>query len=142
MNNPGVYNLGNKVLTVALDDEVITDVGGVGYISDLSGMLGANIQIRFNFGSGSTSGKIFIQTSLDQGDTWIDVICMTFTDSSVTKVWNFSGLTPKSAYATTDGSLSDDSCIDGILGDRWRAKVTTEGTYATNTSLSVRLTAR
>ncbi len=143
MNNPGVFDLGSKVITGALSGEVITDIDGVEYVNGLEGMLSANVEIRFGYGSGGTSGKVYVQTSLDQGDTWCDVVCMTFTTSSVTKVFNLSGLTAKTTgVAPSDGALADDSCVDGILGDRFRTKVSTIGTYATSSSLAVRLVAR
>jgi len=144
---PGVYNLGDRVITGAMSGEVITEGNDAGasveYINDLEGMLSASLEVRFIYGSGGTSGKVYVQTSLNQGSTWIDVWCMTFTTNSLDKIVNLSGLTPKTSAATvTDGALGDDTCLDGFLGDRWRSKVTTIGTYAGSTSLSVRLVAR
>lgn len=144
MNNPGVYNLGDRVITGAFTGTVITDgTDSDEFVKNLEGMLSANVEIRFSYGAGGTNCKVYVQTSLDQGTTWIDVICMLSTTSSETLVFNLSALTAKTTgYAPTDGSLSDDSSIDGILGDRWRVKVTSTGTYTTNTSVAVRLTAR
>ena len=144
---PGIYNLGDRVITGAMSGEVITEGNDSGasveYVGDLEGMLAASLEIRFIYGSGGTSGKVYIQTSLNQGSTWIDVVCVTFTTSSLDKVVNLSGLTPKTtAVVVTDGALGDDTCLGGFLGDRWRSKVTTIGTYAGSTSLSVRLVAR
>jgi len=42
----------------------------------------------------------------------------------------------------TPVALADDATKDGILGPRWRARILTVGTYAGNTSLAIRLTAR
>lgn len=144
MDNPGVYNLGDRVITSALTGEVITNGSDSDeFIDDLEGMLSANIEVKFSYGAGGTSGKVYIQTSLDQGTSWIDVICFTFLLVSKTLVYNLSALTPKTTgHAVTDGSLTDDTVVDGILGDRWRTKVTTVGTFTTNTSIAVRLTAR
>jgi hypothetical protein len=142
MNIPGVYDLGSVALTSALTGVVITSRQGVAEVDDLEGMLAASIQIRFAYGSGGTNCKIYVQTSLDQGTTWIDVICATFTTASANKAFNLSGLTPKTMAVTpSDGALADDTAVDGILGDRWRAKITSTGTYA-NTNVAVRLTAR
>ncbi len=144
MNNPGVYDLGDRVITTALTGEVIT-LGSHDdeFIDSLEGMLSANVEIRFSYGAGGTNCKVYVQTSLDQGTTWVDVICMLCAMASETLVFNLSGLTAKTTgVAPSDGSLADDSCVDGVLGDRWRVKLTTTGTYTTNTSVAVRLTAR
>lgn len=144
MNNPGVYNLGDYALTTAVTGLVITDGGdGVAYIDNLEGMLAATLQVKFAYGSSGMSCKIYVQTSLDQGFTWVDVACVALTTASATKIINLSGLTPKTTAATpSDGALTDDTCVDGILGDRWRVKITSTGTYAGGTSLSVRMQAR
>ena len=144
MINPGVYNLGDRVVTGAMSGEVITDgTDSDAFIKNLEGLLSANIEIRFSYGAGGTNCKVYVQTSLDQGTTWIDVICMLSTTASETLVFNLSALTAKTTgYAPTDGSLADDTSVDGILGDRWRVKLTTTGTYTTNTSVAIRLTAR
>lgn len=143
MNNPGVYNLGDYALTTAVTGQVITDANDNAYIEDLEGMLAATLQIKLNYGSGGTTAKVYVQTSLDQGSTWVDVACATFTTSSATKIVNLSGLTPKTTAATpADGALTDDTCVDGVLGDRFRVKITSTGTYAGSTSVSVRMQAR
>jgi hypothetical protein len=147
MNNPGVKDLGDKIITGAMSGEVITsapDSTGAtqAYVSSLEGMLSCGIEIRFIYGSSGTTCKIYVQTSLDQGTTWSDVICMACTTASKTRLFNLSGLTPKSATTPADGVLTDDTDVDGIVGDRFRVKVVSTGTYAGNTQVSVRLVAR
>ena len=143
MNNPGVYNLGSRVITGAMSGEVITLIGSDEFVDGLEGILSASFELRFSYGSGGTSCKVYVQTSLDQGTTWVDVICGAFDTSSDTLIFNLSGLTPKTTgIVPTDGSLTDNTSLDGILGDRFRAKVTSVGTYATNTLLDVRMVAR
>jgi hypothetical protein len=142
MNVPGVYDLGSVALTVALTGQVVTNIQNAPYVDNLEGMLAASLQIRFAYGSGGTNCKVYVQTSLDQGTTWIDVISATFTTASANKVFNLSALTPKTMAVTpSDGALADDTAVDGVLGDRWRAKITSTGTYA-NTNVAVRMTAR
>lgn len=143
MISPGVYNLGDVALTTAVTGSVITNANDVAYLEDFEGMVAATLQLKFSHGSGGTNCKAYVQTSLDQGSTWIDVACVVFTTASATKVINLSGLTPKTTAVTpSDGALTDDTCLDGVLGDRWRAKITSTGTYAGSTSLSVRMQAR
>lgn len=110
-------------------------------ISDLAGMTAVSIQARFAYGSGGTSAKAYVQTSLDQGNTWADLACIAFGVVSETQVLNLSGLTPKGLTVPADGALTDDTVLDGILGDRLRVKVVSVGTY-TNTTLSVRASVR
>jgi hypothetical protein len=144
MDNPGIYDIGSSAITVALTGEVITSVtdsngDAQAYVGDLDGALGVGLQVRFSYGSGGTTCKVYVQTTLDQGDTWIDVACAAFTTSSATKVLNLSGLTAKTTAATPgDGALADDTAVDGIIGDRWRVKVTSTGTYAGSTTVAVR----
>jgi hypothetical protein len=94
-------------------------------------MTAVTVQARLAMGTGGTTAKVFVQTSLDQGTTWVDVACLAFTTTGATKVVNLSGLTPKASPATpTDGAMSDDTALDGVLGDRLRAKIITTGTYS------------
>lgn len=143
-----IYNLGDAAITTAVTGSVITDGTSASgedqaFIDRLTDLTGVTLQVRFAYGSSGTSAKVYVQTSLDQGTTWVDIYCATFTTSSATKIVNLSGFTAKTTAATpTDGSLSDDTCLDGVLGDRLRAKITTTGTYATNTTVSVRASIR
>lgn len=142
MENPGVYDLASIALTTALTGEVVTDISGVEYVGDIEGMLAASLQVRFAYGSGGTTARVYVQTSLDQGTTWCDVCCVALTTASATKIVNLSGLTAKTTAATPgDGALADDTCVDGILGDRFRVKITSTGTYV-GTTVAVRLNAR
>lgn len=148
MDRAGLHNLGDKVFTTAVSGEVITSQTAangtsITYLDRLDGMLASAIEMRFAYGSGGTSVKAWLQTSLDQGQTWVDIACGAFTTSSATKIFNLSALTPKTSVVTpTDGTLSDDSAVDGVLGDRLRVKVTSVGTYAGNTTLGVRAVVR
>jgi hypothetical protein len=143
MENPGIYNLGDYALTTAVTGEVITESDDAAYIDGLEGMLAASIQIKLAYGANGTTLKVYVQTTLDQGATWVDVACSAFTTASATKIINLSGLTPKTTAATpTDGSMTDDTALDGVLGDRWRVKITSVGTYSGSTTLSVRMHAR
>ena len=148
MNAPGIYDVGSSAITTAVTGSVITsstDSAGtaIEYVDRLDGLTAITAQFRLAYGSGGTTVKAYLQTSIDQGTTWVDIACVAFTTSSSTKVVNLSGLTAKTTAATpTDGSLTDDTCVDGILGDRLRVKITTTGTYAGSTTLSVRVSAR
>jgi hypothetical protein len=147
MNSPGVYDLGTLAITTAVTGEVITEGSSasgasIAYVDRLEGMLAATIEANFTYGSsGGTTAKVTVETTLNQGTTWIEVARFAFTTASKQSVVNLSGLTAVTTVYTP-AALSDDSVKDGILGDRFRAKVTTTGTYVGNASVTVRLQAR
>ena len=149
MDSPGLKNLGDVALAAinaATTATVVTsssDSAGnaQAYIDGLEGMLAASLSVNFTYGSGGTSLKVIIETSLDQGTTWIEVWRAAFATASEQNVVNLSGLTPKTT-PNTPAALSDDTCLDGMFGDRWRARILAVGTYAGNTSLSIRMNAR
>jgi hypothetical protein len=94
-----IYNLGDYALTTAVTGSVITDSGDDAFIEP-DDFHAATIQIKLAYGSGGTTLKVYVQTSLDQGSTWVDVSCSAFTTASATKIVNLSGLTPKTTAAT------------------------------------------
>lgn len=111
-------------------------------ITGLTGMQSLTVSLRFAWGSGGTAVKAYLQTSIDGGNTWIDIACVVFGTASEHAALNFSALTPKITQVTpSDGAMSDDTAIDGILGDRVRLKVVSTGTYAGNTLLVGRMVA-
>lgn len=135
MLNPSIYALADRAITTAINEAQTA-------ITDLDGMTAVTLQARLAMGTGGTTAKVYVQTSLDQGVTWIDVACLAFTTAGAVKVVNLSALTPKGTpVVPTDGALADDTIVDGVLGDRLRAKIVTTGTYA-NAIVSVRAAVR
>jgi hypothetical protein len=110
-------------------------------VDDLSGALAITLSARLAYGSGGTSCYALVETSLDQGVTWVQIARFDFTTSGLQKVMTVSGLTPRLAAASA-GSLSADTALDGTLGDRLRATVVSTGTYAGSTVVSVRANVR
>jgi hypothetical protein len=94
------------------------------------------VVIDFVYGSGGTSGKVWVQTSLDGGTTWVDIANMTFLLASKKRVMNLTSSPITAPYTPTDGTLADDTVRDGLTGGVYRTKLTTIGTYAA-TTLSV-----
>lgn len=140
----GIYNLGDAAVTTAVTNSVITDgVSSAGvaqaFIDGLEWMAAVTLFVNFTFGSGGSTCIVIIETTLD-GVNWIDVARFDFATTSGAKRANLSGLTPVGVAAVA--ALSSEGVLDGILGDRLRAKVTSTGTYAGNTSVSVRAAVR
>jgi hypothetical protein len=104
----------------------------------LAGMKYLVVEAKFVHGSSGTTAKVFIQTSLDGGVTWIDVMCFAFTTSSLSKVSATNAYIALAAGVTPgDGALADNTIVNGLLGDRVRAKLVTTGTYADSTNVTV-----
>lgn len=104
-------------------------IGGARYLT---------AQAKFLYGAGGTTVKAWLQTSLDGGTTWIDIMSFAFTTAAATKV---SAVTANIALAAAvtpgDAALADNTILTGLLGDRVRIKYTTTGTYTGATSLAV-----
>lgn len=96
------------------------------------------VQAAFVYGSGGTSADAYVQTSLDFGVTWIDVMNFHFTTASATKVSAVVSTTALAAApALTDGSLASNTILSGLIGERLRVKYVTVGTYAGGTTLTL-----
>lgn len=140
MDNPGIYSLtkngGASDLAIAGAGTFVCDV-----VDGLEGMTGVALQAQLAYGSGGSAVKAYCQTTLDQGNNWIDVACFLF-EGGTAKVVNLSADTPvTSPVVSEDGALPNDSTLNGILGDRLRCKVVVTGTFA-NSVLSVRANVR
>lgn len=129
-------NLLTKTITVAQ----AAQLGGVLALPNAPER--ATLHANFVYGSGGTSVDAWVQTSLDDGASWVDVANFHFTTSSARAVFNLSAHTVVTTQHTpTDGSIASNTAKDGIIGQKWRVKYTTVGTYAGNTSLAVDLVA-
>lgn len=127
-------------------DLAITTAGTVvcTAVTGLSGAVGVCASFRMAYGSGGGAVRTYFQTSLDAGTTWVDIACVLFGTASEGAILNFSSLTPKlTQVVPTDGTLADDTAIDGVIGDRVRLKVVSSSTaYAGNTTLIGRIVVR
>ena len=129
----------NQTITTALTAVASTALQVQGQM----GVESVTVQANFTYGSGGTNATVYIQTSLDGGTTWVDIACWQFTTSSLRQVANLSALTPVTTlYTATDAALTVNTAKDGVIGNLFRTKTTTTGTYATSTTLRVDLIAR
>lgn len=92
----------------------------------------------FVYGSGGTTAKVWVQTSVDGGTTWFDIANLAFLLASLKSVNKVTSLTAVAAnYPPTDATLADSTIKDGLLGNLYRTKMTTTGTYAGATNVTV-----
>jgi hypothetical protein len=102
------------------------------------GVRALDLQARLDVvGSPGTSAKAWVQTSIDGGATWLDLACFAFSTSSAVKAARLPGQALKSPAAIAEGTLADDSAVDGPFGERFRVKVTSVGSYGAGTTLSL-----
>jgi hypothetical protein len=104
------------------------------------GPMAVTAQHNFTWGSGGTSVDTYLQTSLDGGATWADVIhfpqALLASARSVANV--SSAVSPATPVTATDaGALAANTINPGIVGAWWRVKYVVVGTYAGGTTLRV-----
>lgn len=91
-------------------------------------------QAKFDWTSGGTSAKVYVQTSLDGGTTWIDIMCLAFAQADATRIMKVMAVASLTNPTTpTDGALADNTVLDGVIGDQLRGKLVVVGTYASTT---------
>ncbi len=124
--------LASRSITTAITNESSAVIDGLGRLG------GVSLTASFTYVAASaTSAKAYVQTSLDEGVTWIDIACFAFTTSSATKRGHISRQQVLAVGAITTGTLSDDTLVQGLLGDRLRVSFTSVGTYGAGTTLAV-----
>ena len=97
---------------------------------------GLTLQANFVYGSGSASIDCWIQTSADK-QAWCDIANFHFATTSGIALFNLTSLTPvTSQYTPTDATLTANTAVDGILGNWFRCKYSSSGTYSA-TSLMI-----
>ena len=109
----------------------------------LAGMTALSCQVRFAYGSGGTKTNIYLQTSLDQGQSWFDIANLAFATSGALEAINLSGLNSVTTpTALVSISLPDNTSFNGPLGDQIRAVAVSTGTYSGGTLAVVTCGAR
>lgn len=102
------------------------------------GMQSLAVQATVAVAASGSSIDAFVQTSLDGGATWIDIMNFHFVNTPGSKV---SAVTVNIALAAAvtpgDGALTANTILTGLLGDRLRVKYVTVGTYSGGTTLAV-----
>lgn len=97
-----------------------------------------SFEVKLVVAGGGTSTKVYFQTTLDGGATWIDIACLAFTTSTSSKVSAVKANVAVTPNTTpTDGTMTDNQILDGLIGDRIRARAAVVGTYTGASSLTV-----
>lgn len=127
----------NQAITTPVTGLVSEPAEGFGDVTALT------VVAQFVAMGGGTAVDLWVQTSIDQGVTWIDIAHFSWAAASVVVAVNVSGLVSITApVAITDGGLAVNSVREGILGDRYRTKITSIGTYAGGTRATVNVSPR
>jgi hypothetical protein len=117
-------------VTGTTPDGAITVPGG-GRVESLT------LHATFAYGSGGTTAKAWVQTSLDGGVSWIDIANFAFATTAAKRAYHLTAVAVTSIATPTDGTLADNTAVNGLLGDQFRVKLTTTGTYAGASSLTI-----
>lgn len=108
----------------------ITGIGGMKYLV---------VEAVFLYGAGGGTVDAYIQTSVDAGASWLDIMNFRFTTAAATKVSAVVWSTALAAAVSPgDAALASNTILNGLLGDRLRLKYVTASTvYSGATSLAV-----
>jgi hypothetical protein len=120
---------------------IATPVTGQVYGSPVSVNRHRNLIVTatFAYGSGGTTAKVWLQTSVDNGVTWFDVANFAFALATAVRINKLTGDAEVAAnYTPTDAALADNTIKDGLLGTMYRGKVTSTGTYV-NTAIRLEI---
>ena len=86
--------------------------------------------------SGGTTIDVYVQTSVDGGNNWVDVMNLHFTTSSLRKVGTVRySLTGGGVITPTDGALGANTVNDGVIGTWVRHKTVVSGSYVGTLSI-------
>lgn len=133
MDNPGTYSLIAMAITTALAPSFTTE------IDDLDGMAEVTLTANFGYGSGGVNCSAVVQTTFDEGVTWLDIARFDFTTASAIKSCTLSAAAFKGITGYV--ALASEGVNDGLLGNALRCAVTSSGTYV-NSSIAVNAAVR
>lgn len=117
------------LLNATLSTAVAADVTAGVFVPRNGRVESLTLQGTITVAGGGTTAKAWVQTSLDGGLTWIDIANFAFTTSTAVRCYHLTAAAVTSIATPTDGTLADSTAINGLLGDRFRVKLTTTGTY-------------
>lgn len=137
--NLNPFILGSRAITAALTDVTITEGTSSAGASQafwdrFAGINALTIEAAFTYGSAGTTAILRIDTAVGSGGVWRNIARIDFATTTLVRAFTIS----RTALAvTTLAELGSESLVN-FLGDRFRARLTTTGTYAGGTLLDVR----
>lgn len=138
--------LGSQQFTLLATTTITTANSIAAAPTVMLGLVSANylaVEAQLVVGGGGTTVDVYVQTSLDLGVTWLDIMNLHFTTSSLVLVSAVSSNIALAAAVTpTDGSIANGTILNGLLGDRFRVKWKSAGTYTATTTLVVSAVAK
>lgn len=139
VQTPGIVTLGDFQIAGASTQSTPAANAPV----NLQGLTALSCQVRFNYGAGGTKTNVYIQTSIDQGQSFFDIANIAFTTSGGVETINLSGLNGVTTPTPpVNLALADNTTFNGPMGDRLQAVVVSTGTYSGSTLASVRCATR
>jgi len=97
------------------------------------------VEAQMVYTSGGTTADVYIQTSLDQGASWTDIMNFHFLTANqkwVQSVNLQTALVAVATYTVQDGALGAGTAATGVLGDRFRYKLVVVGAYVATLSVT------
>lgn len=91
---------------------------------------------------GGTTAKAWVQTSFDAGTSWVDIANFAFTTATAKRLYHLTPVAVTTIATPTEGSLADNTAVNGLLGTMVRVKLTTTGTYTGASSFVIRALAK
>ncbi len=125
-----------------LDAVVIGDAAGPtihGPWSGYHGLSGIVVEASFVYGADGTDVTAHLQTSLDGGANWIDIMAFLFATTTLRSVMAVEHGVQATPIAPLDVGLADDTVQNLIIGDRFQVSLTTVGNYTGVTTLTMNM---
>lgn len=138
--NLNAFLLGSRTITTALSDVIITEGTSAanvaqGFWDRLAGINALTLLAAFTYGSGGSTAVVTVDTAFGAGGVWIPIARFDFATASLTS--QFVPSRTAIVAAATIVAPTANTAIN-LLGDRFRARLTTTGTYGGGTLLDLR----
>lgn len=99
------------------------------WITGLHGLSGVSIQAQLAYGAGGEEITVYVQSSIDGGDTAFDIAAFEFRQESQLWLASVAATSGQGAVAPPVEALEPGQAFGGILGDRLRVVAKVKGTY-------------